>query len=215
MMKALSYAAVAAAVLFSGVGALAVTASPTPPGLDAPLRLAVVGADVAGSRRLLPLVDLPRAWGTLTKFTSSTISAADNEARSQVSGLTVAGGTVQAATVGVYCRDGAAQSHVTGLQTLLPMAALTADVRHKNPDGSTTITGLRLQLPAAADRPSVIVDVAVATCAPARDKPTVVLPGLPAALREALLHEPYQGRRDATARPATITVGSRAANGGC
>ncbi|GIM93203.1 hypothetical protein [Paractinoplanes toevensis] len=213
-MKTLPFAALAAAPLFLA-GMLVATATPPPHGPDAPLRLAVVGTDIAASQRLLPLAALAQAPAALAKFTSSAIAASESEARSQVSGLTVAGGSLRAVTVSVHCRNGAARSQVTGLRTGLSRQAAVVDVRRKNPDGSTTITGLRLRLPADGSRPAVIVDIAVATCASARDKPTVVLPGLPPAVREALLHKPHQDRGHATARLATITVGSPAANGGC
>jgi hypothetical protein len=212
-VKTLLFAALAAAPLFLA-GTLLAKATP-PPGPDAPLRLAVVGADIAASQQLLSLADLPQAPAAPAKFTSAAIATSESEARSQVSGLTVAGGMVRAVTVSAHCRNGAARSQVTGLQTRFPRQAAAVDVRRKNPDGSTTITGLRLQLPADGSRPAVVVDIAVATCAPARDKPTAVLPGLPPAVREALPRESYHGRGHATARLATVTVGSRAANGGC
>ncbi|MFF5291832.1 hypothetical protein [Paractinoplanes globisporus] len=213
-MKALPYAAVAAAPLFIAAGVITIAAPAPSPGHVAPVRLIAVQENVVPiARRQQPPNGGQSATGSLVTFASSRPIAGHGEARSQVSNLSVAGGLVRAVAVSAYCRNGAAQSHVIGLRALTPAGALTADVRRRNLDGSTTVVGLRLRLPASGSRPAVTIDVAVATCAAEPDRPPVILPDLPASVHEALLRKANAGSPAPVASTVLITASARVDDG--
>jgi hypothetical protein len=215
MMKALPLAALATAPLFVTAAMITISAPAPAVGYE-PVRLIAVHtqAGVAALRQYLP-DDAPAAVGALTKFTSSVLTTGLNEAGSQVSGLSVADGLVRADMVTAYCRDGAAESQVVGLQTRAPAGPLSVDVRRHNPDGSTTITGLRLRLPASENRPATTLDVAVATCAAEQDRPRIILPGLPASLRETLMRAAREQGRDASAHTTVLVAAPASKDCGC
>lgn len=213
-MKALPLTALAAAPLLITVGLISV-ARPAPAGQDEPARLIAVHAlTVTAARRQHPPDDAPTT-GALAKFTSSLLSTGPNEARSQLSGLSVADGLIQAATVSAYCRDGAAESQVAGLQMRAPAGTLSTDVRRRNPDGSTTIAALRITLPASRTRSVATLDIAVATCAPEQDRPRIILPDLPTPLHDALVRQARQGPPVATAYATVVAGAPRTRDCGC
>jgi hypothetical protein len=106
--------------------------------------------------------DLAVGFGRVTAGAAQATAVAER--------VRAAGGLVRAARVTARCRNGVVTSALLGstIVSLAGKVTVAYDIRGKHQDGSTTVIGMQVRLHTGR---GTVINVASASCAPARDNP--------------------------------------------